>query len=442
MRLNRRNTLIRMTAASAALLSAGALLLLLFCSRSDVILDAGRSVVEGVDSALIAAPGRAFWFVSVDSLFNRQDIVDTAFARSLPETRDPLFSTYANTGSVIVGVSADGDTLAAHAQFTAQGGDSLLYYVYSNTTTFDSWSAYVYFRAEDTAAAGDPFGRITLFRCDTLEESAPADMAAAKASSDTVASFTPGGGGAIDSVKLPDSIAKRLFDVKKSSDTSKVQSFAFSIADYIKKPLKLNDPYIIITVKAKDSRTKDSAEIRDDNIRSFVRYTVFENADSVKQRAARAYSSQHTRRTAVIRMNMQSVFASLAVQKLPVDSCEILNAVAALQPNLSESRNAPAYSAFASDELWTGDMLRDSANTAFARAGGSVKPKEPPYYNTHDFKAAMRGVIEKYNSRSADYKPYIYIYLRPAGNAAEGGVIVWDWPFGPLKIETVFTHSR
>jgi len=436
MRLNRKNTLIRIHPASAALLlSAAALLPLLFCSRSDVILDAGRSVVDGVDSALTAAPGRAFLFESLD-LLKYSEFADSAF--SLPASRDPSLGTYVSvSGGMIIGIE-NGDTLAAHAQFRAVGGSSDYY---ADSAALDS--AYVYFQTADTVRAP-----ITLLRSDTIALAGRDTVnTAADRDGNVVIGSVPVNikSGDTCSVRLPDSIAERIFKARKSSVSTVFEDFAFSIADYAGETLKLGNPYIIIYVSVVDVYG-EKKPLRDRISSRGVRCTVFESADA-EERASRPYSSQRTRRTAVFRVNVEAIFKNIA-DKLPVDGCEIMNAVIAVRPNISESsesKNAGAYSAFALYKPWPYEALRDSADTAFARAGSAAPVKSPPY-NTHDFKAAMRGVIGSYNSRSAaEDKPYIYIYLRPV---TEGGVIVWDRdrsnrsPYGPQKIETVFTRSR
>jgi len=104
----------------SALISA--VLLILFCSRTDVITGAGESPVTDFNPALTDL-GRGFATVT---------LVDTAAgdAFSLPASPDPLFGTFI-AENMVVGLSDDGDTLAGHVQFMVAGDTS--YHVVDDT---------------------------------------------------------------------------------------------------------------------------------------------------------------------------------------------------------------------------------------------------------------------------------------------------------------------
>ncbi len=429
--------------AISALLSTIALLP--FCSRTDVITGAGDSIVGGIDSTLIAEPGRAFARVTLDSLYNRpKDIVDSVF--SLPASRDSLFGTY-TSGGIIIGVSDEEDTLAAHVQYKIKGGASS---INADSADVDSVKARIYFRAANSGSATD---RITLFRSAPLGEFAPVDRD--MAISDSIGSFSLGDSGAVDAVTLPDYITARILKARTSSDTSAFDNIAFSIADYAGTMRKSDNPYIVVTVikKIVKNGSVSALDTISDTITGSARYTVFES-DKASERAMRPYSSQRTRRTAVFRVNMEKAFKSLEAQGLPVGKGEVMNAVAAVLPNLEEgvSKNAGNYLALISDTLLTRDMPSDSAEAAdsrllsnefaWVRSNVGLTTASTKPYNTHDFKAVLRGVVDKYNSRpsATSYTPYIYIYLRPV---TEGSVIVWDEKkYGLQKIDMIFTHLR
>jgi len=407
----------------SALISA--LLLSLLCTRSDVITDAGASVVGDVDSTQTATPGRGFVRVTLDSLYRHLGpggIVDSAF--SLPGRRDSLFGTYMS-GGMFIGISEEGDELAAHVQYRAAGGASR-YFADSEYTALDS--AYIRFRAAD-ALSGGP---INLFLSDTLGRLAPVN----RGDSRRIGVLSISGAGAVDSVKLPDTIAERIFNARRSSDATAIENIAFSIVDYRGNIRKLDNPLLFIAVRV--MRPHEDTVTVFDSISGTVRSTAFESADSAEQRAAIPYSSHRTQRTAVFRINMKKVFETLSAQGLPANNCEVMNALAAVQPNIPASKNVGTYMALILDTLLTRETLSDSAAAANSRLlsyefkdVGATAPALP--YDPHDFRAAMRGVLRKYRSTEP---PYIYIYLRPV---TEGSVIMWD---GPQKIETVFTHSR
>jgi len=397
-----------------------ALLLLLSCSRSDVLTDAGGSVVVGADPAQT----RGFARVTLDSAALREFVEE---ASSLPKERNPELGTY--MGDMRIGINKEGDTLAAHAQYRVTKSA----YADSADTTAELVAAFIHFPPKDAA------DNITLFLSDTLGELAPIKQAYG----DSIGGFSLRGAGATDSVMLPDTIAERIF--KAMIDTSAgVENVAFSFVSRTEKDTirNLDKPYIVVTFKQKRAgenedgdeegghSVKDSVTITRDTIRaSSVRYTVFENAAEAVERAKRPYSSQLTRRTAAFKINLKTVLDTLGKKGLPIEGCVVMNAVIAVK---SASMPVDNYLALVSDTPLPQNNLRDA-----------FKGVDPTGAGTHDFKPAMRDVIDEYIRRrsvSIPYTPYIYVYLRPD---ADGSVIEWDKDgHGPQKIETVFTNSR
>ncbi|MDR0330609.1 MAG: hypothetical protein LBH93_02725 [Chitinispirillales bacterium] len=449
--------------------------LFLFCSRSDVITGAGSSVVSDIDPALTDL-GRGFVQINL-----RANAVDSAF--SLPKGVSPLFSTQAS-GSLLFGVNGDGDTVAAHIQygvrpFEAEGASAL----YSKGAPSDSLiGAYIYFLANDTLSETS---EAALFPSDTLPGLTPVNRADKQQSCedggeggcDGATDNRVGGksfalGSALDSIRLPDSIARRIFGVRISKDTSELAAFAFSVVDYHGAMRKAHRPYVIVHVIKSENGSE--VPVRDSIPGGFARFTVFENSAMAEARSIMPYSSQLTKRTAVFRVKLigplstisggepvsyAGLLDSLASFGLSSKNSELLNAVAAVKhipADSEESGSAPAqdgetavlsglignYKALFLDTLLTDEIILGLDSSALAgkrllynefAATSSTAPTTP--YNTHSFKGALRSAMDKYSNGTAT-SPYIYIYLRPV---AENSAILWD---RPPKIETVFTPSR
>jgi len=424
-----------------------ALLTLLSCSRTDVLTDAGASVAVGADPAQTGDdPWRGFARVTFDSSDLHPIPGEIVYAFSLPAARDPMFGTYTGLSNMLIGVSDENDTVAAHMQYEAKGGA----YLNLKDTIPELAAAFIHFRSKDTVES------VKLFLSDPLGEFAPVNKTADIDNDMVIGSFSLRGADGGDSVRLPDDIAYDMFEARMSSGAGAPKKFAFSIVDYTeKKILKLDKPYIVITFIKRfvieneegGDPVNDSSAVYDTIVCSSVRHTVFESAEAEK-RAITPYSSQLTRRTAVFRINMKKMFEKLDDKGLPVNNIVVMNAAVAVKPNNSESKNAGNYLALVLDTLLPKEMLSDTAAAKKARLlRDEFKGVEPigvtAPYNTHDFKPVLRDVVDEYIRRSADkqYKPYIYVYLRPV---TEGSVIVWDNKsgHGPQKIETVFTHSR
>jgi hypothetical protein len=205
---------------------------------------------------------------------------------------------------------------------------------------------------------------------------------------------------------------------------------------------KIHNPYIVVHVE-KGAK----AEAVRDSISGFVRFTAFERDGAL--RAAYPYSSQHTLRTAVFRVNLGKMVDTLGSLGLVSGGGEILNAVIAVQCNRdSAAGDGPApqsskignYKIVVLDTLLTNEAPADSAEAAAMRslrgqfsAVSSSAPDKP--FNVHTIKAPLGDVIKKHDGGNAAAR-YIYVYLRPV---AENGAMLWN---SPPKVETVFTPSR
>ncbi|MCL2267585.1 MAG: hypothetical protein FWC23_00140 [Chitinispirillia bacterium] len=424
------------------------------CERSDVITGAGGSVVTGMDTTLTDTR-RGFALLTLGP-----GDVDSAF--SLPAAGDPAFSTQAHPYTLI-GLNRDGDTLAAHAQFRAgaflsRAGTAL--YTHSDSLL----EAHIYFRATDSTNSPEP---VALFPSDTLTGLNPVNRGDSAISGSKMDEWglqhtgdeegEPGMAtnigeldlsGAFDSLLLPKAIAKKLFDARTSTDTAAFHALAVSIVNYCGPLRRLNIPYIIMRVNKTDGKT-----VRD-SIPGYARFSAFEANTDVK--AALPYSSQHTLRTAVFKVNIGKILDSLDVIDAGNARSELINAVIALSINRNvleeedgepddgdvriSSHNINNYRAVISDTLLTNEIPADSADAVALRSlrgqFGSVSSTAPTTpFNTHSVKFTIRGIIEKRDSgRLAS--PYIYIYLRPF---TEGGMILWE---NPPKVETIFTPSR
>jgi hypothetical protein len=375
--------------------------------------------------------------------------IDSAF--SLPAEADPASATqYA--GYALMGVNRDGDTLTSQMQFRAASFTSRSRsHPYNRNDSLAG--AYLYFRASDTTAKTE--GMITVYESDTLTGISPVNRDGLKAPDDEIENGEAWTGefkldGVIDSVRLPDELAVQIFDARVSSDSSDAHAFAFRVVDYHGPARRTQAPYVILHV------AKDNKVVRD-SITGLTRFTAFENI-AAAGRAAHPYSSQHTQRTAVFRINVGKILDTLETLNMAGARGELINAVTTAKRNpetedceaggcadMGEfgyltSFNPGGFRMFALDTLLTNEYPADSAaaisqqslNGRFS-AASSITPVSP--HNVFSIKPALRSVIEKQSGgRTAD--PYIYIYLRPV---AENSMILWD---KPPKTETIFTPSR
>lgn len=446
-RFNRLRGLNRLCLCLTAALLCGNLLFLR-CSRSDVITGAGGSVVGDSGDSLTNL-GRGFATIVLDA-----KAVDSAY--SLPSAPDPLFGTR-SSADILVGVSEDGDTLAAYMQFTIAGDTA-----YANLDTLKE--AYIYFRLADGQEGVTPDGGITLSACNPLPGAlSPVDKNDKQPvnSGDSGSAGNNGellfSGGGLDSIKLSDSIAAKIYTAKRASPDSAAGIVAFSILDYTGQLLKIHSPYIILTAGQKNC-CPESVNWKPDTLTDpAVRYTAFESGAAAADRAKAPYSSQRTNRTAVFKVDIGRALDSLNNKNgWSVNNVELLNALVIVQykpePGLAKaaadgdtalalsSKNVGNYKALILDTLITQDIsldgAADSADLLRGRfnSAASTAPNTVTHCNSHSFKQTMRKIMEKYIAGDNDL--YMYVYLRPV---AEGSVILWD---KPPKIETVFTPSR
>lgn len=436
MRLNR--LFLCLLAASCALS--------LRCERSDVITGAGSGVVSDMDPSLTDTR-KGFALIKLDA-----GAVDSTF--SLPAAADPASSTQA-AGYVLIGVSdpvagdtlSGGDTLAAYMQYVVPA--FLSSPPYSKDDYEGLQGAYLYFSAADTLGASEP---ITVYQADTLSKKTytvgdvryivwlePVNPTANPAG--IVGEFTLGGAGDTCSVPLPKALADTIFKAR-FSDTNDTLTFAFSIVGYHGKLRKLPNPYVVLIVNKGDGKAvvRDSIPPRGGD----TRFTAFEG--TAIERAERPYSSQHTLRTAVFRVNLnlrggEKMGMLDTLDNLNLLNGELINAVMAITHN-SDYGN---YRIVVTDD--TRSMDWSAADTGAnvlrsLRGQFSVAPTSEPDmpFNAHSIKTPLRNAIKRYNdekdSRGAAAIPYIYVYLRPV---AENGMILWD---APQKVEAVFTQSR
>jgi hypothetical protein len=415
----------------SALISA--IFLILFCSRSDVITGAGGSAVTDFNPNLTDLHRGFVTITMVDTA------AGTAF--SLPPAPDPLFGTFI-ADNMLIGLSDDGDTLAAHIQYSIAGDTS--YDVAKDTLI----RAYICFRAADgdSVQAG---AAITLFPGDTLRGFAPANRAGDGGADNTVGSFSLSGGD-ICSLLFRDDLADSIFRARASRDTGLYNAFAFSIADYTGPLLKLDKPYIVVERMRTDCCPERKWVISDTIRGPAVRYSPFEDPDSAAKRAPEPYSSQITQRTAVFKVNAGKILDSLSRLGLSGDNSELLNAVITVRYNDPSdagakllSRNVGNFKALILDTLLTEDIdtLSDSASHLlrylFSKVG-STKLAKP--YNTLSLKTAFRSVISKHTPGNT---AYVYVYLRAT---TERSTIWWCKPaptdptnIHSVTVETVFT---
>lgn len=413
----------------------------LFCERHDVISGAGEGVVTDMDSSLTDTR-KGFALINLDA-----GAADSAF--SLPASADPAFSTQI-AGYAIMGVNRHGDTLASHTQFRAAAfaaGRGTHPYGHRDSLA----GAHLYFRAIAGDTSLPTAGVIAVYPSDTLTGVLPVNRAdkgefldeeGAVAGDARIGEFTPSGG--TDSIALPRGLAQAIFDARISSDSSVFHAFAFSIVDYHGYTARTQTPYVIVHI------VKDGKDVRD-SIVGLSRFTAFERAAA--ERAAHPYSSQHTLRTAVFRVNVGRILDTLGTLNMAGARGELINAVAAIRHwpaaegegceaggcvDLGEfgrlgSSNIGSFRMFALDTLITDGYADSAANSLSGRfsVASPTTPASP--HNVFSVRAALRSAIANQSSRPG---PYIYIYLRPT---AENSAVLWD---RPLMVETIFTPSR
>jgi len=392
------------------------------CSRSDLISGVADDVVEEADPTLT---GR----------FKRVDL-DGDPPYSLPAAANPAFSTTLTGSSVIAGVDREGDTLAAYLQYNIAADTSK----YNSSDSLEG--VYLYFTAADST---DSSSLISLYRVDTLTESAPVnrydlhpdadkDILTAACGDECESPFWPrpitlSGGSAVDSIKLPDYTAKKIFDARRSASGGNFP-FAFSIVDSSGTARSIQNPDMAILFY-KMVGTGDSAKISSSKDKDIIRaessrFTVFENAGKVEERAKTAYTSRHTLRTAVFRIKIDTLNSLKGYTNL--------NAVITIKPGDTANR----YRVFVSDTLFK-DSDAASINEIFGGKNSSLmRPAEP--YNTLSI-TASQSINPSLQSIINRKKEYLYVYVRADSDSS---VITWDWDKNnpPVRLETVFIQSR
>jgi hypothetical protein len=373
----------------------------MFCGdreRSDIITGAGSGVITDMDSTLTDMRN-GFRLV-------RTEKVDAVL--SIPGETSTSFSTQAASW-FMAGVNKQGDTLRASLQFRASNGASR----YNSGDELEG--AYLYFRAADNDTI--PRVGIDVFSSAPVKEISPIS-GTADGDNEKTGNFTMG---RIDSLRLDDVLAESIFNTR-TSEKADTLPFAFSILDYKGNVRKINNPYVILRVK----RAQNGNIVRDSIPSSFTFFTAFENSANINERTESPYSSQHTLRTAIFKIDIGGIITA-------AESAEIINATLSFKFDEAKSVNANDYKVVVLDELLTGkDSLERAALHGsaghFTRTATSRLNKKG---NVHSIKTVIRNIVDKPNSK------YIYVYLRPT---SDHSVIMWDKT--SLKVEAVLTPSR
>jgi hypothetical protein len=373
-------------------LLAASCALSLLCERSDVITGAGGGVVGSTLNV-----GRGF-----DAIKATGAVVDSF---SLPAAPDPAFSTqFTASGDVPIGVTGDYDTLVAYMQYSARSFAAQDSHLYTGEDSLSLLGAYLYFRAAGDGAP-EP---VAVYRSEVLERLAPVNRQDRGFALDS--GFTLSG--EVDSVRLPDSLTRRIFKTRVSSDTSAACSFAFSILDYYGEPRKIHTPYIVVHVEKDDEAVRDSIPAEAEA----TRFTAFENTSD--GRAARPYSSRYTLRTAVFKIDVSKIHDKL-------DSLELVNAVITVKCTTA----ATTYRIVVD----TSDINLASADSLRKWFGSAQLTYRAGPFNVHSITTPLRKAIRRYKTNR---DPYIYVYLR---GETEGDMVPWE---KPPQIDAVFTPSR
>jgi len=427
------------------------------CERSDVLSGAGGSVVTDMDLTLTDMQ-RGFLMLNLGP-----GAVAGSF--SLPAEADPAFSTQGALPYVLIGINQDrdGDTLAAQMGFKAVHGAK-------EYTKDDAENpvAYLYFLAADTIGAlSEP---VVVFSSEPLGGMRPVDRedrgdtefldddGEVTVGDNRIDSFEISGG--IDSVPLPAKIAREIFDIRVSTDSTAAYAFAFSIVNYHGPLRKLHNPYVILHVN------KNGTIVRDSIAADTTRFTAFEKDAAI--RAGLPYSSHHTLRTTVFKIDVGTILDSLYKTDMTGAKGELINAVLALSVNRNDgggedaeelsgsliSHNVNSYRLVISNippenmkelpnDIGDTAAVRNSLRGQFA-AAPSTTPGETLPFRTHNIKPLLREVVlnAKFDGAGTlQTSPYIYVYLRPfmATHDVDGSTILWH---APPKLETVFTPSR
>ncbi|GBU20331.1 hypothetical protein R80B4_00207 [Fibrobacteres bacterium R8-0-B4] len=431
----------------SALISA--VLLALFCSRTDVITGAGSTAVTDYNPEL----------TDLDRGFARIALIDkevgTAF--SLPASPDPLFGTFSKN-YILIGLSDDNDTLAAHIQYDIAGDTS---YIDTSYTKRDSLiDVYIYCRAADSGAPSNT--DIPLYLSDPLPGLAPVNRTDGDNADNMLGSF-PLSGGELCSLQLREDVADSIFALRRDTD-GRHKTFAFSIVGYTDSLIKLDNPYIVVR-RLRWLCCPDRDTLLLDTINGSTRYSPFEDSEAAVRRAAEPYSSLLTQRTAVFKVNAGKILDSLSRLGLSGSNSELLNAVITVRVRNSRddtsalsakrlAKNEGNFEALILDTYLTKDIDTLSAEGAhllryrFKKDIDGIGPIDlatpyNPLDHQNKFKTALRDVIRKYHPGDS---AYIYVYLRPT---TEYNVIRWcppvrtDPPNIPsVTVETVFTpHS-
>jgi len=376
--------------------------LFLFCGdgeRSDVITGAGGGVINDMDPTLTDMKN-GFSLVTLGEKEIRSGF-------SIPQYGACINFSTQSAVWFMAGVNDEGDTIRANMQFRVPSG----------TTRFDSddepAGAYLYFR--NTGSDITETAPINIFSSDPSAEITPIKGGAA-GDDEPVAAFESFG--RIDSVKLDDALAKKIFDTRlsKSADTL---GFAFSILDYYERVRKIDNPYVILRVARANGRAA-----RDSIPASFTYFTAFENRDKVDERLDSLYSSQHTLRTAVFKIDISNIIKASELS-------EVINATISFEDD-KKGAVRDQYKVVISDVLLLEEHTNsvDSVNFVQKRFRDAVSHTLDPKGNVHSIKNVVRSAID--NTKSE-----LYVYLRPT---SDHSVIIWDKE--STKIEAVFTPSR
>lgn len=456
------------------MLAAIAMFALTACERSDLISDAGDTIIDDLDS--LTNPNRGMIARTFDFILPEYRGLITG--RSLPAEADPAFSTHVGIGHLLVGVGADGDTAIGHVQFSVRSflaedstrtpryerpGDTLESAFILFDTTSTAGTVNVFF--SDTLGLGadvvvgedtqfrtnpDPVNRADLWSWNNCED---LERRTARALDDDNGDNGNGDNGITplspcvveigniaDNLKrLPDSVAQAIFDKRLESAQDNVPlNIALTItnADGEDALLRLHDLRIIVNVRrvATDSLIHDTIHIEQ------WRFTVFERADLVAERANLPYSSQLTKRTAVFEIDADPIAA------IP-NRGELINAVLAIVANTDGtvgddagadivSRNHDRFRAFAHHLEFTEEFASAGVSDSLALRSYLNFANPPPVTVPFNLLPVKQSLMQTFVNNRNQTGNKIYVYLRPS---TENSTILWATP---RKIDVVFTRAR